>query len=148
MLTKVSVLYLSLVKKQIRVMVIVYFLEIFIMRLAFIVFLCWQLVFTGDVLSAPLPKWQLAQLGSDLSFRGSASLGKDLWISGSNNSVFLSTDNGKTWLNRSPKLVKKYDFRDIEVLDSQTVVLMSAGSGDDSQLLISHDYGQSWQTLY
>ena len=94
------------------------------------------------------PQWQESQISNKASFRGSDALGDYLWVSGSKNSVYLSTDKGKTWLDRSPTLEKQFDFRDIEVLDENTVIIMSAGSGDKSKLLKSSDAGKSWAVLY
>jgi photosystem II stability/assembly factor-like uncharacterized protein len=92
--------------------------------------------------------WQSQLLNPQASFRGSAASKEMLWVAGSHSSAYVSFDQGKTWLNRSPTLNQSDDFRDVEILDEQTVVLMSAGTGEKSRLLISHDQGKHWQLLY
>ncbi len=93
-------------------------------------------------------QWQLWQLPNHASLRGSAAYNNTLWVSGSKNTVYISTDNGKNWRNISPQLTKQYDFRDIEVLSDNTAIVMAAGSDQQSALFITHNQGSSWQLLY
>ena len=72
-----------------------------------------SVVSANDAVSSQL-QWQESQIANKASFRGSDAFGESLWISGSKNSVYLSIDKGKTWLNRSPNLAQQFDFRDIE----------------------------------
>lgn len=98
--------------------------------------------FAGD-----LVKWQTTELPGKNSLRGSAINGKSLWVTGSENSVFRSTDLGKTWQDVSVKAKVVTDFRDIEVFDENTAIVMGVGSGELSMLYKTVDAGKSWQLL-
>lgn len=91
--------------------------------------------------------WNTQQIDANLSFRGSAAADGVFWVSGSKNSVFLSKDSGKTWLDVSVKNQPLTDFRDIEVFDANTAIVMGAGEGELSKLYITEDQGASWQLL-
>jgi photosystem II stability/assembly factor-like uncharacterized protein len=95
-----------------------------------------------------LPSWQHTTLPNTPSLRGSAIIGDSLWVSGSNNAVFVSQDAGKTWVDKSVKTLLKTDFRDIALFDSKTAIVMGVGSGDQSVLYKTVDGGNSWQLLY
>ena len=97
---------------------------------------------------ADFPKWQLIQLPNNSLLRGSAIIGDSLWVSGSNNTVFVSQDGGKTWHDKSVNMALKTDFRDIALLDSKTAIVMGAGSGEQSVLYKTSDGGDSWQLLF
>jgi len=93
--------------------------------------------------------WQHAQLPIKTELRGSAATDNSLWVVGNKNAVFLSLDKNKSWQNISPKNETQieYNFRDIEVLNESTAIIMSVGSGEESTLQITHDKGKSWQVL-
>lgn len=93
-------------------------------------------------------KWQLTQLPNSPSLRGSAIIGDSLWVSGSNNTVFVSQDGGKTWHDKSVNITLNIDFRDIALFDSKTAIVMGAGSGEQSVLYKTNDGGNSWQLLF
>ncbi|MBL4908835.1 MAG: hypothetical protein JKX78_02240, partial [Alteromonadaceae bacterium] len=67
--------------------------------------------------SIKLPQWHNIQLPKQASLRGSAIMGNSLWVSGTNNTVFVSQDGGKTWQDKSPQLplaiTLNTDYRDI-----------------------------------
>lgn len=92
--------------------------------------------------------WQVNQLPGAPSLRGSAMLDGKMWVTGTNNSVFVSDDQGKSWLDKSVQSEQLLDFRDIEVFDTNNAIVMSVGSGSDSKLLKTKDGGNSWQLLY
>lgn len=102
--------------------------------------------------SKELPKWHNIQLSKPSSLRGSAIMGKSLWVSGTNNSVFVSQDGGNTWLDKSPKLSNALklnsDFRDIALFDRNTAIVMGVGSGEQSVLYKTVNGGNNWQLLY
>jgi hypothetical protein len=52
------------------------------------------------------------------SLRGSAIKQNSFWVTGSTNSVFVSVDQGKTWQDKSVKVKRITDFRDVEVFDN------------------------------
>jgi photosystem II stability/assembly factor-like uncharacterized protein len=96
----------------------------------------------------PTLSWTSWQLPNKASLRASAAIEQSLWVAGSDNTVYVSFNQGKDWQDVSPNLAKQYDFRDIELLNEHTAILMSAGSGDQSALFITKDTGKSWQLLY
>ncbi len=82
-----------------------------------------------------------------ISFRGLCVLdAQNVWVSGSNGRVLRTTDAGKTWVNVSPQGFEKYDFRDIHAFDSQTAVMINAGS--PTFILRTTDAGKTWQQIY
>lgn len=98
--------------------------------------------------SENLPKWAYSQLPNKASLRGTAIKQNTLWVTGSHNSVFVSLDEGKTWQDKSVPVKLKRDFRDIELFDGKTAIVMSAGSGELSTLYKTTDGGNNWQVLY
>lgn len=95
-----------------------------------------------------LPKWQQTQIDEKLSFRGSAINGDSLWVTGSNNSVIVSQDGGKTWQDKSVNASVITDFRDIALFDKNTAIVMGVGNGAQSVLYKTTDGGNSWNLLY
>lgn len=94
-----------------------------------------------------LPQWQLSQMPNKASLRGSAIKQNSFWVTGSNNSVFVSVDQGKNWQDKSVKAKRITDFRDVEVFDKDTAIVMGVGSGEQSALYKTVDGGNSWQLL-
>jgi photosystem II stability/assembly factor-like uncharacterized protein len=98
-----------------------------------------------------LPQWQYQQLPSKPSLRGSAVFGNSLWVTGSNNSVFVSQNGGKTWRDKSVAITKEQPvtgFRDITLFDKNTAIVMGVGNGKASRLYKTIDGGNHWQLLY
>ncbi|MBA6351341.1 YCF48-related protein [Colwellia sp. BRX9-1] len=95
-----------------------------------------------------LPSWQHTVLPGSPSLRGSAVIDNSLWVSGSNKTVFVSQDGGKTWLDKSVDSPIKTGFRDIALFDKHTAIVMGVGSGEQSVLYKTIDGGDSWQLLY
>ena len=109
------------------------------------------LFFTSVVTSTPmtdLPLWQHTVLPNAPSLRGSAIIGDSLWVSGNNNTVFVSQDAGKSWVDKSVDIPLKTGFRDIALFDSKTAIVMGVGSGEQSVLYKTIDGGDSWDLLY
>jgi len=94
------------------------------------------------------PSWQHTVLPNAPSLRGSAIIEDSLWVSGSNNAVFVSQDAGKTWADKSVDIPLKTGFRDIELFDNKTAIVMGVGSGEQSVLYKTTNGGDSWQLLY
>ncbi|SHE79977.1 Photosynthesis system II assembly factor YCF48 [Microbulbifer donghaiensis] len=82
------------------------------------------------------------------SLRGSAVGESSLWVSGTDNTVFRSTDGGVNWRDVSVKAQPLTDFRDIELFDDLTAIVMGVGTGQQSRLYLTEDGGESWQLLY
>jgi len=107
--------------------------------------------FADNTLLVPtesLPKLTYSQLENKASLRGTAIKHHSLWVTGSNNSVFVSQDAGKTWHDKSVLTKLKRDFRDIELFDKETAIVMGAGSGELSTLYKTTDGGNNWKVLY
>ncbi len=115
-----------------------------------------QLVFVSSMVAtqsdattmAQLPQWQHVQMSGQPSFRGSAIVGQSLWVTGTNNSVFVSQDGGKHWQDKSIKMALNTDFRDIALFDQHTAIIMGVGSGEQSVLYKTEDGGDTWSLLY
>ncbi|GLX77754.1 oxidoreductase [Thalassotalea insulae] len=97
---------------------------------------------------AQLPSWQHQQMEGVPSLRGSAIINDSLWVTGSNNSVFVSQDGGHSWHNKSVPHSIVTDFRDIELFDKNTAIVMGVGNGKQSMLFKTTDGGDNWQLLY
>jgi photosystem II stability/assembly factor-like uncharacterized protein len=95
-----------------------------------------------------LPSWQHTVLPNTPSLRGSAIIDDSLWVSGNNNTVFVSQDAGKTWVDKSVDIPLKTGFRDIALFDKKTAIVMGVGSGEQSVLYKTSNGGNSWQLLY
>jgi photosystem II stability/assembly factor-like uncharacterized protein len=95
-----------------------------------------------------LPSWAHYQIPGKPSLRGSAISDGSLWVTGSNNSVFVSQDLGVTWQNKSVAVDPVTDFRDIALFDKHNAIVMGVGSGAQSMLFKTADGGNSWHLLY
>ena len=95
-----------------------------------------------------MPRWQYSVMNGSPSLRASAVSPDTLWVAGTKSSVFISENQGKSWKNVSLKSGFNGDIRDIEIFDSQTAIIMTAGSGEKSRLYKTTDKGKHWQLLY
>jgi len=83
----------------------------------------------------------------DLSFRGISVVSETTaWVSGNFGSVFLTTDGGIQWTQCTLEGYEDLDFRDIEALGPDTVLVMSAGS--PGVILRTTNRGRHWQEVY
>lgn len=80
------------------------------------------------------------------SFRGLSIFKNTIWISGSQGTVGRSEDGGTTWQWHTVTGFEKTDFRDIEVLDESTAVIM--GIASPAYILKTTDRGKSWHKVY
>lgn len=96
---------------------------------------------------AQLTPWQRIDIAKKASLRGSAVYQNSLWITGSENTVYVSQDAGKTWLDRSVVADNNTDFRDIALFDNNTAIVMGVGEGEQSVLYKTIDAGITWQLL-
>ncbi|MDO6444623.1 YCF48-related protein [Colwellia sp. 1_MG-2023] len=99
-------------------------------------------------MSIDLPQWQYMTMKGSPSLRGAAIIEKSLWVTGSNNSVFVSQDGGVTWQDKSVNASVITDFRDIALFDHQTAIVMGVGNGQSSRLYKTVDGGENWHLLY
>ena len=93
-------------------------------------------------------EWRIESIASGASFRGSAVFEDIVWVTGSGNRVFISKDGGQSWQDISVKGQPLTDFRDIEVFDANTAIVMGAGAGGLSKLYITKNQGLSWELLF
>lgn len=105
-------------------------------------------VLSFNSFAAEPPSWQITQLTKQASLRGSAVGPSSLWVTGSENSVFRSTDGGQSWRDVSVTQEPITDFRDIQLFDDQTAIVMGVGNGAQSRLYLTEDGGENWQLLY
>ncbi|MFK5957100.1 MAG: oxidoreductase [Planctomycetota bacterium] len=90
----------------------------------------------------------LRQLAQGPSLRGLSRVdSRTAWVSGSESCVAVSRDGGRTWTSRAPELAAgdTLDFRDVEAITADLVVLMSAGSGGASRVFRTDNGGISWE---
>ena len=81
------------------------------------------------------------------SIRGLAALNDSVfWASGSNGYVGNSTDGGKSWLFKQIPGYDSAEFRDIEIINEKTILVMS--SVQPACILKSTDKGITWKKVY
>ncbi len=117
-----------------------------------IVLVFWGLIFSctskQESLQKP-PEIKMQQSGSTASFRGIAVKNEnEAWVCGTNGTVSKTTDGGKQWLKINIPGVDSLDFRDLELLNDHSILLMSAGPGQSSQIFKSLNNGLSWKAVY
>ena len=92
--------------------------------------------------------WVPQPTGSTAELRGiSVYAAKRAWASGSGGTVLRTRDGGPWEKLPAPAGGEALDFRDIEALDGDTVVLMSAGPGAASRIFRSTDGGKTWADI-
>src|ERR1700751_3791772 len=80
--------------------------------------------------------WEMQSSGTTASLRGIHAVGGGVaWASGTNGTVLRPEDSGYMWQSCAmPPGAEKLDFRGIWAWDSNTAIVMSSGSGDQSRL--------------
>lgn len=94
---------------------------------------------------------QIQQLvsGCRASLRGMKVIDENNVIAtGSDSTAILTLDGGKSWIRLSVAESGELDFRDIETTGDGSLILMSAGPGEKSQIFRSEDMGQSWTVVH
>lgn len=84
----------------------------------------------------------------DISFRGASIEFGMAIISGTKGSVYKAKLSEQQWKRLTIPEGDSLDFRDVAILDEQTILAMSVGSGDKSRIYKSTDQGQGWQMVY
>lgn len=88
-------------------------------------------------------------IDSTLSFRGICAVDKDIaWVSGTKGAVYKTNNGGKSWQKIIVPGSDSLDFRDVEVIGKNTIVLMSAGPAENSKIFKSIDNGKTWKVVY
>lgn len=91
--------------------------------------------------------WINFETSSSASFRGISAVSENVcWLSGSEGTVMLTLDGGKTWLNRSVPNMDTLQFRDIQAFNKDTAIILSAGL--PAVVCKTTDGGLNWKTVY
>ena len=69
-----------------------------------------------------------------------------IWVAGMNGTVAVSKDDGESWESQVVPGTDSLDFRDLEILNESTIVLMAAGNGSKSKIYRSIDGGKNWES--
>jgi len=89
----------------------------------------------------------LNQEKTDVSYRGLAIESDSVFlISGSKNTIIKTSDGGKSFENINPNVVQNRDFRDIEILNKDTYLVL--GIDSPAYLLLTNDGGKIWKKIY
>ncbi len=92
--------------------------------------------------------WTRQSSGTTTELRGLAVFDSSrAWASGSGGTA-LRTRDGEHWTKLSVPGAEALDFRDVEALGEDTVILMSAGAGGASRIYRSADGGATWMLVH
>jgi photosystem II stability/assembly factor-like uncharacterized protein len=90
---------------------------------------------------------QLLDSNHNASLRGMSVVNNQtVWLSGSNGTVVLSVDGGKTFQWMTVKGYEKRDFRDIEAFDAKTAIIIAVDT--PAIILKTTDAGVTWKKVY
>ncbi|SMD34441.1 Uncharacterized protein SAMN04488029_2007 [Reichenbachiella faecimaris] len=90
--------------------------------------------------------WDEFAIEEDVSFRGISVLNENvIWVSGTNGLVLKTENGGLDWEEVYIPDADALDFRDVEVLSENEIVLMSAGPDSLSNIFKSKDGGRHWE---
>ncbi|MBY0572341.1 MAG: hypothetical protein K2P84_01565 [Undibacterium sp.] len=91
--------------------------------------------------------WEIITSGTTAELRGLSVVSKNVvWASGTKGTILKTTD-GNNWKNMSILEASNLDFRDIQGIDKNTAIAMSAGPGKASTIYKTTDGGEHWQLL-
>ncbi|MCX2744076.1 hypothetical protein OO013_09380 [Mangrovivirga sp. M17] len=92
----------------------------------------------------------LATPFTDASIRGIDVSEKGvLWVSGTDNLVAKYDSVSAKWdIYRPGADINKYDFRDIEIIGEDKIIVMAAGENTSSAIFRSEDGGQTWIKVF
>ncbi len=90
--------------------------------------------------------WQFVRTPTRQSLRGLGALdAATVWVSGAGGEVWRSRDGGESWQAVAPPNAAACDFRDLEVLDADHALVLSAG--DVARVDRTTDGGATWRTV-
>lgn len=91
--------------------------------------------------------WEFHPTGTSSSLRGISAVSADVcWASGSGGCVIRTTDGGRNWERLDPPGSGSLDFRDVQAMDADTAIVMSAGH--PNRIYRTTDGGQEWQLVF
>lgn len=89
----------------------------------------------------------ILESGRNTSLRGLSVWNDSIaWVSGSGGWTAHTSNGGRTWHWQQLEKYKDFDFRDIEILSKQRIILLSAGT--PAVILLSTDAGITWNEVY
>jgi len=93
------------------------------------------------------PQLSVLPVDVNCSIRGlSVADDNTAWFSGTNGTVGISTDGGKSWTITQLKGFEQNDFRTIYAFNEQEAIV--AGTGSPAYILRTEDGGASWKPVY
>jgi photosystem II stability/assembly factor-like uncharacterized protein len=112
-----------------------------------------RLAFFLTALLAALPaagQWEIQSAPTTADLRGIHAVGNGVaWASGTQGTVLLTTDDGKSWQRcATPPDAGQLDFRGIQASDASTAIVMSSGKGPLSRLYKTTDGCQTWKLVF
>lgn len=93
-------------------------------------------------------RWQAHELKTEASLRGISVFDQEnIWVTGTDGTILKSVDAGSTWQEVTVEGADALDFRDVELLSPDEVVIMSIGEGAQSKVFKTLDGGDSWKLV-
>lgn len=96
-------------------------------------------------------QWTKQNSNTDASFRSIQAISdKIVWAGGTKGTMLKTEDGGQKWQVLKVAGAESLDFRDIQVLDKNTVIAMSAGEGEKgaAKIFKTTDGGANWQVVF
>lgn len=96
-------------------------------------------------------QWQPQSVQTTASFRALSVASPDVvWIGGTKGTFVRTADGGQSWQTGTVPDAGDCDFRDVQAIDAQTALLMSAGPAEKGQARMykTTNAGQTWQRVY
>lgn len=94
-------------------------------------------------------RWTAQQVvAPEVSLRGISVLDRNvIWVTGTRGTVYRTENGGATWEPLRIPDAGTLDFRDVEVLSPEHVLVMSAGEGATSAIFRTDDGGRTWSRV-
>lgn len=94
-----------------------------------------------------VPQWEMQTSGTTASLRGVCAVSSTVaWASGSNGTYLRTIDGGKIWQAGTIPGTSSLDFRDIQALDADTALVISAGA--PAKIYKTTDGAKTWKEKY
>jgi photosystem II stability/assembly factor-like uncharacterized protein len=101
-------------------------------------------------------KWMKDRVDKAQSFRGLDAVSRrTAWVAGENatedggkGTVYRTTDGGRSWQDRSPKVGAELAFRDVEAASARVASVLAIGPGRKSRIYRTTDGGRSWTKTF